>query len=98
MGSQRKEGEAGLGDDSSGRMRVRFLFATERVVLFCGKWGRGGCSGGRGSEFLWGQSNKGLPNCTPIESCSGLRLESPVGRVVWRRVFGSNKRRRYDGS
>ena len=37
MGSQRKEGAGGLGDDSGGRMRVRFLFATERVVLFYGE-------------------------------------------------------------
>ena len=36
-------------------MRVRFLFATERVVLFHGKWGLQE----RGSEFLWGQCIRG---------------------------------------
>ena len=37
VGSQRMEGAGGLGDDSGGRMRVWFLFATERVVLFHGE-------------------------------------------------------------
>ena len=55
-----QEGTGGGVDDSGGRIRVRFLFATERVVLWQVK-GRG-CKGGRGSEFLWGAEKQGLSN------------------------------------